>query len=238
MVAAVMEPAIFSLPLYDVVFPHIFHRLDVLEIWRFRNVSRKCLAIASEYFRVCLSISVDLSRQMDYFRVYCWILNRCEQLRSFQLKGVHCNLVLPASMVDRHELLLFLLADQPLRASLQKLTLENLELHTTHECFRRLTNSCSHLKELTLCSITPFDDEALALLTRNCRSLETLTLRNLPIGGDALLKLAERSPGLKHLCVSHDRLLLTCMFISEVPVRKLNLCKKKSVSFSFIIGCL
>ena len=197
-----MEPAIFSLPLYDVVFPHIFQHLDVLEIWSFRSVSRKCLAITSEYFRVCLSMSVDLSRQLEYFRVYCHILNRCEQLRSFHLKGVHCNLVLPTAMVSKHESLLFLLADQPSRTSLLRLELENLELHPTHECFRRLAHSCSHLKELTLCSVTPFDDEALTLLTRNCRNLEKLTLRNLPVGGDSFLKLAQRCPNLKHLCVS------------------------------------
>ena len=193
--------SISSLPLYDVVFPHIFQHLDLLEIWNFRAVSTKCLAIATEYFRVCLSISVDLSRQLGYFRVFCHILNRCEQLRSFHLKGIHCNLVLPAAMVSKHESLLFLLADQPSQTSLLRLKLENLELHPTHECFRRLSDSCSCLKELTLCSITPFDDEALSLLTRNCTTLEKLTLRNLPIGGESFLELARRCPRLKHLCV-------------------------------------
>ena len=199
------QASFFSLPLRDVVFPHIFCHLNIAEIWRFRAVSRQCLFVTGEYFRTCPSLVIDLSRRQNvdgYFQTLNRILKECESLQKFHLKGVHSSYVIPATLAtDQHALLLSTIVNNGL--VLRGLYLENIELRETHDWMIKLSHSCFQLKELLLCSITPFDDEALDLLTLSCTSLVRLTLRNVPIKGHSLLRLVSQSSNLKHLCVSY-----------------------------------
>lgn len=195
-----LEVSFFSLPLRDVVFPHIFSRLDILEIWGLRVVSKQFLAICEEYFRVCPSLHFDQHQERQRFSIYLSILRRCETLQSFYMRGLLCNHVLPASLAENHQILVLTLAEIP--STFRKLSLENLELHQVQFCMEKLAGHCSELKELFLCSIVQFDDEALDKLTMSCTTLVKLTLQNLPIRGHSLVRLASQCPELQHLNVS------------------------------------
>ena len=196
------EVTLFSLPLHDVLFPHIFCHLDTLDIWRDRVVSRRFLIICNEYFRVCPAIDLrKASGQLDrYIGVVQQILQRCERLQKFYMRGIHFSSVLPATLAEKHKSVVSTLAN--CLSNLKVLSLESVELHHVHDCMRGLANCCSQLRELVLCSISPFDDEALSLLTHDCKSLVKLTVRNVNIKGHALVKLTSQCHDLKQLCVS------------------------------------
>ncbi len=202
-----LEVGFFRLPVRDVVFPHIFAHLGVLEVWRCRAVCRKFLAVCNEFFRV--SPTLDLRPyQLQLQRhggTFVRILQATEQLQRFYLRGVNCSSVLPATLAEQHQALVNALISRGTPApplALRVLSLENVDLHQLHSCMRELAAHCAHLEELTLSSVAPFDDESLELVSGECRSLERLTLRNLPVRGHSLLKLASRCPSLKHLTVS------------------------------------
>lgn len=214
--AAVMEEdvSLFSLPLHDVVFPYIFSHFDILEIWRFRTVCRRLMDIADEYFRVCFSLAIQDTHVADYFGAVHNILSKCEHLVEFRLVGLHYGSVVPASYsgaISKYKTLLTTLATQRVRLGesfgflkLKRLCLERLELTETHKVIGRLAACCSRLEELVLCSTSPFDDEALELLTSQSdhTKLVKLTVRNVQIQGHSLLNLVAQCPNLKHLCVS------------------------------------
>jgi len=88
---------------------------------------------------------------------------------------------------------------------LRRLCLKNLELTEMHKMMSKLAVCCSQLDELVLCSISPFDDEALDILMSQCNHMKLvkLTVRNLRIQGHSLLKLVSQCPNLKYLCVSY-----------------------------------
>ena len=213
---AVMEEGVslFSLPLHDVVFPYIFCHFDILEIWQFRTVCRRFMAITDEFFRVCFSLAIQETHVADCFGAVHSILNKCEHLVEFRLVGLHYGSVVPASYsgaISKYETLLTVLATRRVRVGesfgllkLRRLCLECLELTETHKVIGRLAACCSQLEELVVCSVSPFDDEALEVLTSQSdhTKLVNLTVRNVQIQGHSLLKLVAQCPNLKHLCVS------------------------------------
>ncbi len=201
------EAGFFSLPVHDVVFPHVFVHLDVLEVWRCREVCSRFLALCNEYFRVTPSLDLRPYRDQlqHYTRTFLHMLHATEQLQRFYLRGVNCATVLPATLAERHQALVTALISRQTPAplsNLRVLSLENVDLHQAHNCMRQLARHCTQLKELTLSSVVPFDDESLGLVTQDCKGLERLTLRNVPIRGHSLLKLASQCPNLKCLGVS------------------------------------
>ena len=172
--------------------------------------------ITDEFFRVCFSVAIQDTHVADYFGAVHSILNKCEHLVEFRLVGLHYGSVVPASYsgaVSKYETLLTTLATRRVRVGqsfgllkLRRLCLECLELTETHKVIGRLAACCSQLEELVLCSISPFDDEALEVLMSQSdhTKLVKLTVRNVQIQGHSLLKLVEQCPNLKHLCVSTE----------------------------------
>ena len=198
----------FSLPLHDVVFPHIFCHLEILEVWQFRSVCSRFLAICDDFFRVCFSLTIHDSHVANHFGAVYSILGRCQHLVEFRLIGLHYSSVLPSSysgIIKKYEALLTILTSSGESVKLRRLSLKSLELTALHKMMSRLAICCSQLDEIVLCSISSFDDEALDILMSQCNHMKLvkLTVRNLHIQGRSLLKLVSQCPNLKYLCVSY-----------------------------------
>jgi len=198
----------FSLPLHDVVFPRIFCHLDILEIWEFRTICRRFLAICDEFFRVCFSLTIHDSDVVNHYGAVYSILGRCQHLLEFRLIGLHYTSVVPSSyggIISKYTALLTTLTSRGESVKLRRLCLKNLELTEMYKMMSKLAVCCSQLDELVLCSISPFDDEALDILMSQCNHMKLvkLTVRNLRIQGRSLLKLVSQCPNLKYLCVSY-----------------------------------
>lgn len=199
-----VEGGFFRLPAHDIVFPHIFIHLDVLEVWRCRAVSHGFMALCNEFLRVTPTLDFRPYRDalQQHTRTFVRILQMSEQLQRFYLRGHNCRSVLPATLADQHQALVTAMISRA-PPVLKVLSLESVDLHQVHSCMRELARHCSHLEELTLSSVVPFDDESLELVTGESRGLKRVMLRNISaIQGHSLLNLASRCPNLKHLSVS------------------------------------
>ena len=196
------ETSIFALPVLDVLFPLVFSRLDVIQIWMMRGVCRRVKCLCEKYFRVAQGLYINPEQSVAVGPIL-QMLRICDNLKQFCLTGKRSGLRMPTLGRTDHDAILLALDSSP--ASLQQLrvlSLSQLELGRPQESLGGLAVRCSSLSELHISGVSKFDDNLLECLTHGCCRLERVTLRHTAIRGKPLPSLLARCPDLRHLCVS------------------------------------
>ena len=198
----------FHLPREDVVFSHIFPRLEPQETWRLRLVCREFCSLCEEYFTAfCTSIAYEelVLEEAETLRDRACISRVL--LASQKLKNISLRLSRRTASAVLSELLVTTMWNSHTNWKLVRVALVavdySCDTNTSHHSgWERLGEKCTSLKELHIEDVCPFDDRCLQSLTRQCASLVDLTLKSLPaLRGPYLQKMADTSPHLTTLNV-------------------------------------
>ena len=85
-----MAATIFDLPPYDVLFPHIFSHLEVVDIWKLRRVCKDLHKLCWDYFtNVCSSLSFPFNDNHLGADAGVVILRKCTKLEELEINGSH-----------------------------------------------------------------------------------------------------------------------------------------------------
>lgn len=162
-------PTLLSLPLEDVLFPHVFCYFHPLELWRLRLVSKLFYNIIYQYYNTtCVELIIDhetlhnyiLSADVNVLVVASHILSNSPKLKKLTFRGPFSGV----SCTVKHCLQsLCTLTPHLTQLDLQSIELSNALSVTFRDC-------CKFLEKLRLFSITCFN--SLDVLLKDCTTLK------------------------------------------------------------------
>lgn len=206
-----------TLPVRDILYPHIFSRLHPLEVWSLRLVCKDLYTISLQYF------CTDCSRvHLDNADSPCWtaqlcavvtILGLCHHLKELSLLATVG--VGKEDQFSKSPGLYSCLTALANSTQLTKLKLVSITIDIEHKCLRALSHHCCALEELHLESLPSFSDTAMnsLLSSHSLLTLTRLSLENLPLLRDTVPSLIQSSAQLRTLSVSADSVTAnTCYF--------------------------
>lgn len=184
---------LLSLPVEDVIIPHILSRLSPLQVWSLRLVSSQFYAIVYQYYATnCQDINFtklngaghhDIKDdQKGSLPVVCRILAHCYRLRDLRLNGEYFQSVDNEDIKMGDSLLLSLNKTKPNLTVLQLefLYLSRATLHLLKEC-------CNYLKILILVGLQEL--ELYDIISEEHSSLEELRLVDCSFPSNQLQKI-------------------------------------------------
>ena len=207
----------FELPPSDVIFEHIFVKLETIDIWKLRLTCRKLHELCWDYFsNACKSLKICLSTTCATDRLDMGacsfldvgaginIMHISKHLRTLEIFG-------PCSQhkVDGFVKLLNLLRSG---MKLKRLKLKHLDLTCTVPHLDGLSKMCSNLLELELGETVIKDrsiQQFLSQVLQHNRNLQKLTLNsitfslNIPLPTNSLTALRHFSVSLFTVCHSN-----------------------------------
>ena len=212
-----VTPGLLSLPVEDVLFAHVFSRLDPLEVWSLRPVCSYLYRACTQYF---LSPACDRARfsstpvWTDQLGTVRRILSMCLYLKELTL----------VSRIDDQPIQIdTCMVAVPSSVSLRVLRLSCVQLSNPLLCFQHINYRA--LQVLQLKSITNLNDNSLLpLVVSQSLNLIELSLLNLPLLRNSVPMMIALSKQLRVLTVSY-------IFIVIFAERKFHLvsCKNSFV---------
>ena len=209
-----VTPGLLSLPVEDVLFPHVFSRLHPLEVWALRPVCSYLYKASTQYFmsstcdKAHFSGTPTWTNQLGAVRK---ILSMCPYLKEFSLVSQKDNHEIHSEQIDA------CITAIPSSVCLRVLKLSSLQLSCPHLSIEHFNYST--LQVLYLESITNLDDNSLLplLVPQKSLNLVELSLLNLPLLRNSVPMIIALSKQLRVLEVSymlHFALLILLLYYS------------------------
>lgn len=214
---SVRTPAtIFDIPLYDILFPHVFCYLDAWEVWKIRTVSTSFCRICWTYFSSALTtLCVDLtceSEENDIASVSSKLVAAieitriCRPLKRF---AVHLTSFTCTSVLGKRDVEGLLMTVAGTSPQLEMLHISGLKsVQFSPSVAKRLGQCCNQLTELALWNVDPdgiiFDSIFSCILDQPILTLNKLSLKSIKFyERDTLCKSAIKFPNLRNFTVKN-----------------------------------
>lgn len=142
---------ILSLPIEDVLVPHVFSHLNAFEVWRLRLVCKDFYKAAYCYYTTsCLQVLFTTEEETHYctLSITKQILSHCWRLQYLSLDGHHFS---NRAQIHGLEQCLLIVAST-LKFSLKELSL--MAICISQNTVRALKTCCNELHKLSLTCIT------------------------------------------------------------------------------------